>query len=139
MAAKLKTKMKVKFGGPGRNKNSRRLSVTVPFTALKGDLEELHALITGAQLEAQLTCDPNAGKDGEGQKVMPLASSKVKPLDLIVDCRGFSVRFDSASFSLKLPIDTKAQDVDAFAFREGTLTLTRTGDAAAEEGDGDVE
>lgn len=135
MATKQKT-LKCKFGQAGNAKFGCAIGVSLSRDGVSPN--QIDELLTGAQLEATLECDPEADADVAGQRRLTNTSIE---LTIIAECQGFSTRPDHYQMRLKIHSDeTDLNELAKFSFHDGKLGLKRTGNSKAKDedkGDGD--
>lgn len=84
-------------------------------------------LLTNAQLSATLKCDPAAAHD-EDKDQQKLVETSLE-MDVVMDCKGFSVRKSELSFTLAAAVDdVNTAKLGAYASQNGSLAIERTGD-----------
>lgn len=129
MAKAKAKKLNVQYATIGIGKELVRISMAIDRTELT--LTEADSLFTGAQLKMQMSCDPNAAKDAEGQQKMKSAEVKV---DVIGECKGVGIKKETLRISVSMPKDdVEVALLSKFAALAGTITCQRTGDCDTNE------
>lgn len=81
---------------------------------------------------AQLQCHIEAAQEEDDQQTMG-DIAEIDPLEFIADCKHVTVLPDEYRLLLHMPLDAvDPRLVEKFRFRKGTLTATRTGNAASD-------
>lgn len=121
--------LQVSFKNASPTKKRRNLGVEMGRDEL--DLDAAVALLVNAQLDCTISCDPNDDEDDENQgKFDP---DDVKELAFTADVGNLTITPDVYAFTLAVPLDLHADDVEKFRYRKGKLVATKTGQASIKD------
>lgn len=130
-----KQTLAVKFASCGGSGETCRIRFSTPRGGRMSDAEAIEMFVN-AQLDVELSVDPNADGDAEGQQTM---GDMALSLEAVAECRRIGIDYEKISSSLSMK--TSAVDTSklfAFAGHAGTLAFQRIGDASGSE-DGEAD